>query len=243
MVYCSGVVRTGILADIHGNAVALDAVLEDGARAEVQRWVSLGDVIGYGPDPRSCLQRLRELDALCVQGNHEARALDLDTAPFNVLAEEAIVYTRGVLGADERSFVRGFSGSIRWGDLAVFCHGSPEDRDEYLVLRAQVDSIVAQQDTRFVFCGHTHRQFWFDGESLVTEPGDTVFDPDHRVLANPGSVGQPRDGDPRAAYAILDEDTGRLSLRRIEYDIEEQITRVQRAGLPSYLGERLRVGH
>ena len=234
--------RLGIVADIHGNATALDAVLADGRDADVERWVCLGDVIGYGPDPSACLGRLREFDVPCLQGNHEARLLGLPTGPFNPMAEGAIEYCRRTLDARDHEQIQHFPARIQWGDEVLFCHGSPEDRDEYLLLETRMRAIVAEQSTWVVFCGHTHHQFVFDGERARAGPGAWPLDRSRRYLVNPGSVGQPRDGDPRAAYALVDFENTSLQLRRIPYDVDAQARRSHQVGLHTYLGDRLLQG-
>lgn len=234
--------RLGIVADIHANASALDAVLADGRAAGVDRWVCLGDVVGYGPDPGTCLRRLRGSDVPCLQGNHEARLLDLPTGPFNPMAEAAIDYCRDALDDEDLEQIRSFPARIRWGDDVLFCHGSPDDRDEYLLLETRVRALVAGQSTWLVFCGHTHQQFVFDGDRSSSQPGTRTLERSRRYLVNPGSVGQPRDGDPRAAYALMDFDSASLQLRRVRYDVETQIRRTREAGLHTYLGDRLRQG-
>jgi len=235
-------VRLGIVADIHGNASALDAVLADGREADVDRWMCLGDVIGYGPDASACLRRLREFDVACLQGNHEARLLGLPTGPFNPMAEAAIEFCRRTLDARDREQIQHFPTRIRWDDEVLFCHGSPEDRDEYLLVETRVRALVAEQRTWLVFCGHTHQQFVFDGERTVDRPGTRDLERSRRYLVNPGSVGQPRDGDPRAAYALLDFENASLQLRRVPYDVDAQVRRTREAGLHTYLGDRLRQG-
>ena len=234
--------RTGILADVHGNAVALEAVLRDGEKAGVERWMALGDIVGYGPEPERCLEQLRRLGAASVMGNHEARTLGLPTGPFNALADEAIAFTREALSAQSRAQIEGFATQLH-DDGVLYCHGSPNDRDEYLFLRIQLDEIVRAAPAPVVFFGHTHQQLAFDGARWIRHAEEIPLEPGRRWLVNPGSVGQPRDGDPRAGFAILDTGRKRLQLRRVEYDVEEQVARVQRSGLPVYLGERLREGH
>ena len=231
--------RTGILADIHSNVVALDAVLEHAAGEDIGRWFCLGDVIGYGPDPGPCLARLREIGAVSVQGNHEAAYLGLETGPFNRIADAAIQYCRRILTPEERSQVEEFADTLSEGTDLGFVHGSIFDRDEYLFQRSQMVATLSAQPTWITFFGHTHQQLLFDGETLVGGPASVELDRGERYIVNPGSVGQPRDGDPRAAYAWIDTETDELELLRVAYDVQEVVRRVENVGLPSYLGERL----
>lgn len=234
--------RVGVIADVHGNLLALDAVLADGDAAGVDRWICLGDVVGYGPDPHLCVQRCEEREIRCLLGNHEARLLGRPTGRFNDVAEIAIVYAGEMLGADGRARIEGWEDTIEFDGEALFCHGSPRDRDEYLLFPAQIEAALHEQTTPVVFCGHTHQQFVFDGEEVWTGPGELDLRDLPRVLVNPGSVGQPRDGDVRAAYALWDREGKSLSLRRVEYDVASQAARTRRAGLPDYLAARLEIG-
>ena len=234
--------RIAVLADIHSNILALDAVLRDADSWRPDHWVCLGDVVGYGPDPGPCLARMREYEFQCVQGNHEAALLGLETGQFNRVAQAAIDYCRRVLGPEEVSQVGEFVEALSFGDEATFVHGSIFDRDEYLFHRPQMKAVLARQTTRMCFFGHTHQQLYFDGDNFEGGPREIELAPEGRFLVNPGSAGQPRDGDPRAAYARVDVDTGVLELCRAEYDIEAVVKRVEEVGLPSYLGQRLLVG-
>ena len=236
-------VRLGLLADIHGNLPALEAVLGHAGPDAADLWVCLGDVVGYGPDPGPCIDRLRELDALSLQGNHEAALLGLPTGRFNRAAQAAIEYSRSALSDSQLQYVRGLEVQARVEERVLCVHGSPADRDEYVLMRYQMMVALHEQDAWICCCGHTHQQFVFDGEQLVNGPAELHLSSERRYLVNPGSVGQPRDGDPRAAYAIVDLTKSKVELLRVDYDIGEVVRRIQEAGLPIHLGERLRVGH
>lgn len=233
--------RIGVIADVHANLLALDAVLADGDRFYVDRWICLGDVVGYGPEPRACLQRCAQRRIQCITGNHEARLLGLPTVRFNAMAEAAIVFAAEQVGEEGRALLSEFGDIIELDGEALFCHGSPDDRDAYLFSPSHLQSVWDDQRHALVFCGHTHQQFVFDGTEVRTHPGEIALD-GARVLVNPGSVGQPRDGDPRAAFAIWDRARRRLELRRVRYDVDEQIRRTRAAGLPDHLALRLELG-
>jgi diadenosine tetraphosphatase ApaH/serine/threonine PP2A family protein phosphatase len=232
-----------LLADIHGNLTALDAVLAHADGERIDRWICLGDVVGYGPDPGPCIDRLRELGAMTLQGNHEAALLELPTGRFNRAAQAAIEYSRSMLDEAQLEFVRGLDSRALINDDVLCVHGSPDDRDEYVLMRYQMIVALHEQGSWICCCGHTHQQFVFDGTSLVNGPHELTLRRESQYLINPGSVGQPRDGDPRAAYAVLDLGLGQAIQSRVEYDIGQVIERIAEAGLPSYLGDRLRVGH
>lgn len=233
--------RIGVIADVHANLLALEAVFAEAEALGVDEWICLGDLVGYGPQPRECLERCAERGVRSIVGNHEARLLGLPTARFNDMAEAAIRFAAEQIGEQGHAWVRSFGNIIEVDGEALFCHGSPEDRDAYLFGPSHMQLVSAVQAHSLVFCGHTHYQFVFDGKDLLP-----LFEPialeGRKLLVNPGSVGQPRDGDPRAAYAIWDRAERRLDLRRVEYDVHEQVRRALDAGLPQHLALRLEVG-
>ena len=231
--------RIGVVADVHGNELALEAVLADGTRAGVERWICLGDVIGYGPDSRACVHRLHALGTRCVMGNHEARLLGLSTLPFRSEAELALEHARRDLDPEAWAVIRTYEPAIEWSDRALFCHGSPRDRDEYLFGPLQIEEALASTPRPWVFCGHTHHQGVVGNGADPRDGAPIILTASDRMLVNPGSVGQPRDGDPRAAYALVDFERRQLWLRRVSYPVEEQMARVRAAGLPVSLAERL----
>ena len=235
-------VRIAVLADIHGNLPALEAVLDDASARGVDAWYCLGDVVGYGPDPVACLAHLRRLEAVCIQGNHEAAVLGLPTGPFNEWAKAAVLYCQQQLGPEEWDQIRAFPVQALPEPRVRLVHGSIFDRDEYLVALAQLRAARSVQEEWLVFGGHTHRGLVYDGEQVHDGEPSLDLDPQRRYLVNPGSVGQPRDGDPRAAWAWVDLRSGRLELRRVPYDLEIACTRFDQAGLPQRLRDRIRVG-
>jgi diadenosine tetraphosphatase ApaH/serine/threonine PP2A family protein phosphatase len=234
--------RYALLADIHSNLHALDAVLEAIESEGCDHYLSLGDVVGYGAHPDACIERLGGLPITHVQGNHEARLLELATPQFSEIAEAAIVYNRQILSEAQLEFLRGFRPQERPEEQLLLVHGSPDDRDEYVRGLDRMKQIVADLEGWLCFCGHTHIQFIFDGEGARNETIDHVLQRERRYLINPGSVGQPRDGDPRAAFGILDMDEGTLGLHRVAYDIEGAQEAILQAGLPEPLARRLSLG-
>lgn len=216
-----------LISDIHANKPALDAVLDDAP--DVDAFVNAGDVVGYNPYPRECVAAVRELDAASVQGNHDRAVAGDASFGFHSTAGRAVEWTERHVD-DE---------TVDWlGDLpqereTVFddvrvkvVHGAPGAPDRYTYPRDFSPSLLGDEDV--LVLGHTHVQ------------GKEVYD--EGIVVNPGSVGQPRDGDPRAGYALLDEDDGSVELRRVEYPISEVQDEIRRADLPESLAERLEEG-
>ena len=239
--------RTLIVSDIHSNVVAFDAVLaaarEDGP---IDRVWCLGDVVGYGPEPMGCIERLWALDAVVICGNHDAVAVGrIDISAFNGPAADAVRWNGARLSAEARDYLRALPETV---DEAPFTlvHGTPRNPMwEYLTRGAQAEQAWGAISTPAVLVGHTHYQFTCTRPGGVEQagPGGRVVALDGgRLVANPGSVGQPRDGDPRAAYAVFDDGAATLALRRTPYDVAATQRAMIAAGLPRPLIERLAVG-
>jgi putative phosphoesterase len=222
--------RLGVVSDIHANRIAFDAVLDD--MPAVDRIVCAGDVVGYNPWPAECLAVVRDRDVPTVMGNHD-RAVARDTGfRFNAMASAGVDYARDRLDADALSWLRALSDARVVADGRVkLVHGHPDDPDRYTYPEEYSSTML--DDEALLVTGHTHVQ------------GHRVFE--DGVVMNPGSVGQPRDGDPRAGYAVVDlppEESGRgerieVEERRVEYDIEAVVDAVRSAGLPERIGTRL----
>ena len=244
--------RVLIVTDLHANLQATEAVLGDAARWD--RALVLGDIVGYGADPSAVLDIVRALDhATVIRGNHDRAAAGIDdAADFNVVARRAAEWTARQLDADRASWLR----ALPQGPLAIdglgtptaICHGAPFDEDFYVFDADDAARALASSPADIVFCGHTHQQIAFRemrrGAHAAVAPldDDTIVLGGLRTLVNPGSVGQPRDGDPRAAYAMFDTESGTVELRRVAYDISEAQRRIRAAGLHPHLAERLSVG-
>lgn len=241
--------RYAILSDVHANLEALEVVLADISARRPDAVLCLGDFVGYGPDPVACVERLRSQLVGAVVGNHDLAALEqLDISTFNALAQAAILWTREQLTDPVRRYLGGLPQKMTPdGFLAV--HGSLRDPvEEYifdpLTARATFDAAA------FHFCvvGHTHVPAVYvqAGEAVTGEPllADQLLhlQPDRRYIINVGSVGQPRDGDPRAGYVWLDTEELSATLIRLEYPIPQTQAKMTAAGLPSMLAERLSYG-
>jgi diadenosine tetraphosphatase ApaH/serine/threonine PP2A family protein phosphatase len=242
-----------ILSDIHANIDALDAVLEASPVRDWDRVVVLGDLVGYGAEPNAVVNRVRGLDPLAViRGNHDKAACGIDDGSnFNHVARLAAEWTAGVLTADNREYLRALPmGPLAIDDYTEICHGAPFDEDHYIF--DSEDAARALDASAHPLClfGHTHLPAVFarTGESLE----GYVPDPDNppalvlidgvKYLVNAGSVGQPRDGDPRAAFALLDAAGASLRVRRVPYPVAAAQRRILNAGLPASLANRLAVG-
>jgi predicted phosphodiesterase len=241
--------RVLVISDVHANIIALEAVLADaGAVSEV--WC-LGDIAGYGPNPNECIERIQALPNLtCMMGNHDYAAIgDMALEVFNSDAKKALLWQRQMLKETSRDFLRTLFQSPKVCGSITMVHGSPRDPIwEYimntLVARINLDFF----ETPWCLVGHSHFQAVFkhlpetDEMSIqVPAPGE-IYAMKERAILNPGSVGQPRDRDPRAAYAIFDPDARTWEPRRVEYDIKTVQKRILDAGLPPRHAERLAGG-
>jgi diadenosine tetraphosphatase ApaH/serine/threonine PP2A family protein phosphatase len=240
-----------ILADLHANLEALEAVL--GAARTWDHVLVLGDLVGYGGAPNEVVDRVRALDPLAViRGNHDKAACGLeDGSNFNQVARVAAAWTGDTLTADNRQYLRDLpAGPKPIDELVEICHGSPFDEDHYIFdMDDALRSLEAAGRPVCLFA-HTHLPviFHYENESfegfVPESDGDTTvpFGANARYIINPGSVGQPRDGDPRAAFAIYDADAASLVLRRVPYPVDAAQRRIMKAGLPASLANRLAVG-
>ncbi len=249
--------RILILSDIHANLHALQAVVKDAA-GKYDRAVCLGDVVGYGADPNACSEWVREHCALTVRGNHDRACVgDPVVEDFNNNAQMACAWTNKTLTQANREWLlnlpAGPLNALEGGSDDFFlCHGSPRDEDEYVTDKDTACSLFSWMPGNVVFFGHTH---WQGGyriapgrawEMLPPKPADAdrlhLFDPEKGYLMNPGSVGQPRDNDPRASYALFDTTDRTVRLCRVLYDIEGAQQAILDAGLPAFLAFRLGEG-
>lgn len=243
--------RIAILADIHSNLDALEAVLHHaGAPGPIDHVWCLGDTVGYGAEPSACIRRLREYTNTAVLGNHDLAALGrMGVEEFNPVAAQAALWAARQLSNDEQAYLGSLPMVAREGDFTMV-HGSlrwPEW--EYLLSSEAAAEQFRLQETPFSLVGHSHIPF------VATEPpqgppplarlsdGDVLELGERRLIVNPGGVGQPRDGDPRASYAVHDTEAATVALHRVEYDISSAQRKIREAGLPAYLAERLAHGH
>ncbi len=238
--------RYAVLSDIHANLEALVAVLADAAPS-VDALLCLGDVVGYGADPAPCVELLDARAATVVAGNHEHGVAGLlDLGWFNRHARAALEWTREQLDAEHREWLGARPLVLEIGD-ALLVHASPRQPDEweYLLTASDGWEAFAAFSTRLCFLGHSHcPAVWSLGSSGPTyepAPADVTLDAGRRYIINVGSVGQPRDRDRRAAYAIWDVDARHVEIRRVAYDVTTAARKILEAGLPSVLADRLKV--
>jgi predicted phosphodiesterase len=250
------VTRTAILSDIHGNLSALEAVMDDVGQQGVDRIVCLGDVIGYGPEPCACLDRVMGFE-FCILGNHDSSAL-FDPEGFNVAAEQAIFWTRAQIecGSDGPEESRRRMEYIckmprtLVQDTVLYVHGSPRGPTNEYVFPEDTQNPKKMEKlfslvSHICFQGHTHVPGIFTQDLRFVRPVDTgtgfPVAAEERYLVNVGSVGQPRDGDSRSCYVIHDGE--QIEYRRVEYDIERTIKLIEaEPELDDFLGQRLREG-
>jgi predicted phosphodiesterase len=226
----------GVVTDIHGNSTALRAVLDD--MPAVDELVCLGDVVGYGPNPGECVELIREHATVTLYGNHELFLSEPAMCASNTDATAGIQHALGTLTDDQLAWTQDlpYTTTICDGDVSL-AHGHPNSETPYkYITKANATTLVPhsrENGWEYLAVGHSHIQFQLDLQRYHDDAG---------LLFNPGSVGQPRDKDPRAAYGVIHRDTRTVDLHRVEYNIERVVKQIRRAGLPSASGQRLRDG-
>jgi len=242
-----------VLTDIHANLEALERCLADAAARTYDQTLVLGDLVGYGPDPNAVVERVQALEPVAiVRGNHDKVACGLEQAEgFNSVAKSAAKWTLDILEPAHRDWLCALpEGPTEVDEIVEICHGSPFDEDAYIFDELDAVRALKVQTRPLCLFGHTHYPVTFelsdesfDNVGLSTAPEMHVRMRDGcKYLLNPGSVGQPRDGDPRAAYAIVDTKHRRVELFRLRYPVEETQAKIIKAGLPDVLAQRLGVG-
>jgi predicted phosphodiesterase len=247
--------RILVLSDLHANATALNAALA-AAQGRWQRVVCLGDVVGYGPDPNEVTSKIRELGAQTIRGNHDKAVTGLmPTDDFNPVAKAAVDWTRSELSPDNFKWLKELPpGPLDAGGI-VLVHGALQDEDEYVFTPAQALEGLLDSAAQITFFGHTHHQggFSYSGaknnlEILHSRPRSSEsfaavhLDVALQYLLNPGSIGQPRDADARAGFAIADLEQNIVEFWRVPYDIADVQSRMRAAHLPEALAQRLSLG-
>ncbi|MDI6639471.1 MAG: metallophosphoesterase family protein [Methanocellales archaeon] len=219
--------KIALISDIHSNLPALKAVLDI---IDVDQILCAGDIVGYYPFPNEVIELVKEHDLRSIYGNHDKAVITGDTGWFNPIAASAIEWTRDNISLEGIKFLEELPAQLMFEDVAIV-HGSPHDPDEYVyptTSPAKLEKFLDQVSKKVLVLGHTHVQW-----SL--ELGD-------RKIINPGAVGQPRDGNPKAAYAILDTKSKEFTMHRIEYEVEETASKTLEVGLPQHLARRLFFG-
>lgn len=247
-----------IISDIHANLVALEAVLAAVKKERIDQVWCLGDTVGYGPAPNECVARVRELATICLVGNHDWAALGkLNIDDFNPEARAAIEWTQAQLSDESRAYLDTLEGRLdNVHPEFTLAHASPRHPIwEYLLYASAAAENFEYFSTRFCLVGHTHKPVIFqrwesdpdapplvNPQPAVNQPLPILQAEGVRLILNPGSVGQPRDNNPRAAYAIFDDDEGTFTFHRTPYNVAETQKQMATAGLPERLIERLEWG-
>jgi predicted phosphodiesterase len=239
-------VRVAVISDIHGNLHALEAVLASLGADEPDTIWCLGDLVGYGPQPNRCCALVAERAELCLIGNHDLGVLGrLDLAEFSHDAAASARWTAEVLNDESRKYLEALEPQATRADVAMY-HASPRDPVwEYVLSPPVAHASLAAVGEPLVLVGHSHVALRYGSEQrtlALCEDGTAVDLARERWLLNPGSVGQPRDGDARAAYLLLDLDARRAEFRRVRYPIEKTQAEIREHGLPEALAERLAHG-
>ncbi len=243
-----------ILSDIHGNLEALQSVLHElkSEKIEFDECVVLGDLVGYGANPSEVTDKIKELKPKAIiRGNHDRVASGLEDAyDFNRAARKAILWTRSQLTAENRDYlVKLPQGPVEVGELFDIVHGSPWDEDHYIFEWQDALTAFQRSERKLIFFGHTHVPvIWtfndaeIDGELIPDGRNERSLEEGKRYLINPGSVGQPRDRNPKASMAVFDTDEMKIRFHRVEYDIKSAQKKIRQAGLASFLADRLEEG-
>lgn len=241
--------RTLIISDVHANLTALNAVLEDAEPFE--RVWCLGDLVGYGPDPNECIERVRALPGLkCVKGNHDAAILgEIDIKAFNHEARTSLLWLESQLSQVNRRWLSGLDERLDFDEITL-AHGSPRNPVwEYILDLGVARENMRRFETHICLVGHTHLPciYQMEGDNprstrhLLMSEGES-FSIDHKSILNPGSVGQPRDNDPRSAYLIYDDEADTWCFHRVTYDVRQVQKRILAVGLPKRHAFRLEEG-
>lgn len=240
--------RYGIFSDIHSNLEALDAVIEAYRKEKIDRYLCVGDVVGYASSPKECIEKIRMLAMITVAGNHDWASVNLiSTDYFNPLAKEAVFWTQRNLDEEGRYFLEHLMLVYKNEDLTMV-HGTLDEPGDFNYM---TDGYIASRtfellETNICFLGHTHVPGAFikskDSRIRYQEDSNINIKEDSKYIINVGSVGQPRDGNPKAAYCIYDSDKKNVQIKRISYDIQTVRKKIIAGGLPRFLGERLLIG-
>jgi predicted phosphodiesterase len=236
-----------IISDVHANLEALNAVLKEIEKERIDEILFLGDSVGYGPNPNECIESLRDSTEVILAGNHDWAAIGMtDITYFNPYARAAIEWTEDVLSDENKTFLRELpvAKKLRHGSI-LLVHSTPKEPEQWHYLSSMWDAYINFHffTEKICFIGHSHVPAIIEAPpegELRLYPSHVEIKDGHRYIINVGSVGQPRDGNPDAAYVLFNEDS--IEIRRVSYDIVLTQKKMRKAGLPSYLIDRLVVG-
>ena len=236
-------VKTAVISDVHSNIEALTAVFSDFEDASIERVICLGDIVGYGADPEECLLLIKERCDEVVAGNHDYAVRDLEEySLLNPYAAEAIDYTRSILTEEWKSYLESLPMIFKENEI-VYVHSSPHKPENWSYIVSREDALYEFRYFKgsAAFIGHSHKSgiYCHDGDTFDDE---VILNENKRYIINVGSVGQPRDGNSHAAYAVYDEEMKKVSINRVKYDVEAAAGKIRKAGLPDFLSSRLTAG-
>ena len=246
--------RYFVLSDIHSNVEALESCVQRANQAGYDAVLCCGDIVGYGPNPVEAIEGIQRLNAVTIRGNHDRVAAGLDEATqFNPNARLAAYWTRSMLSDEYRRYLASLPvGPLEVNDAAQLVHGAITHEDDYIFTEADADQNLLLASKQITFFGHSHFPVVFSAGSKGQSELATSYEFDEfiavkcdsarKLFVNPGSVGQPRDGDPRASFAIWDQSRGRMEFYRVEYDVRVTQKKMRDAQLPDYLIQRLAHG-
>jgi len=241
-------VKYFIFSDIHGNLEALQAVLSELDKDPDSTPICLGDIVGYGPNPTECIELIRSRNIICLAGNHDHAAIGkMDISYFNPYAKEAVLWTRSVLSSEDEQFLSSLAIREVKTDMTLV-HATPCDAEQwnYLFTLYDAQHNFGCFDTQVCFVGHSHQPIFIiqkETKECWVHPHPIIsFRDGWRYIINVGSVGQPRDGNPAASYAVYSEESQTVELKRIPYEVKNTQEKMRKLNLPDYLIERLELG-
>jgi len=238
--------KYGILGDIHANLEALESVVAEMEHQGVGKYVSVGDLVGYGANPRECIDRVRDLNSVVVAGNHDFAAVDkLNIDFFNTYARESALWTRNALRDKDKDYIKSLK-LIEYCDTFTVVHSTLYMPELFEYIQTSYDAHLSfeQQTTPLSFLGHSHVPVNFFKRRNVSFNMETEVKVEDgvKVMINVGSIGQPRDENPDAVCVVYDSDAKKISITRVRYDVEKAASKIVGAGLPEILAERLKYG-
>lgn len=238
--------RYAVICDVHSNLEALEAVLAEIKRQEVDKVVHLGDIVGYNINPNECVEMLRSENIESIMGNHDAAACGLDDPLwFNSAAREAVIWTRNRLTRENKEYLRSLPETLVLNENILLCHGSPEYRDNYILdwMDAMRQfAVMERMEVKIGFFGHSHLPALFAYKGFnhdLEQSGKYTLDRNNLYLVNFGGLGQPRDGDSRTCFGIFDSEEMTTEFFRLKYNVFKCVRKIEEAGLDEYLAERL----
>ncbi len=238
--------KLAVISDIHSNLTALNTALDYIDEQAVDKIVCLGDVVGYGPRPNECVERVRQKCSICLMGNHDHAVLGLtDTYHFNQYARDAVLWTRRTLTLQNKAYLESLPFSHHENEL-LFVHSTPIYPEEwhYILSDFEAKEYLNRISQKICFVGHSHIPVVFPSQGRSYYEEESRLDLKNRkYIVNVGSIGQPRDGDPRLCFVLFDSDSGLLRYVRLEYPVQETYNEILENQLPPFLAMRLLAGH